>query len=202
MQPNTSASLSSFAAAAAASTLVTRNSSSSVCEQCPREAVELVIGVVFALIIVISNLVCIRVSYIHTSTHHPENKYFVLNLAVCNLLCGLALLVSNALDYLIDLEVISAADVHTICLVWCPLYKTCVMVPYVAVATLGFDIAFYCHHSMDYHRFMSGRRLCLMLAGSWIYTFVVVGTIMLSDSSIFCNKGSFKVRFLLFVVLA
>ena len=85
------------------------------------------------------------------------------------------------------------ADISWICLVWCPIYKTCVMVPYVAVATLGFDIAFYCQYSMNYHRFMSNRLLSLMLAGSWLYTFVVVSTIMLSDSAVFCNKESFKV---------
>lgn len=157
----------------------------SFCEPCSRHLSEVIIFVLFAVLIVASNVLCISVTYAHQSAHHPENRHFVVNLAVCNILCGLALLTSSLFDQALNVE-----HRETACRVWCPIYKTCVMVPYVAVTVLGLDIAFYCQHAMDYHRRMTTKRLMGMLVGSWAYTFAVVGSIMWKEPALFCSHGN------------
>ena len=154
----------------------------SFCEPCNRDLSELIVFILFAVLIVVSNVLCISVSFTHQSSHHPENRHFLVNLAICNILCGLALLSSSLFEHMLTVETMEIA-----CRVWCPIYKTCVMVPYVAVAVLGLDIAFYCQHAMDYHRIMTTKRLMGMLLGSWAYTFAVVGSIMWKEPALFCS---------------
>nr|XP_002131894.1 probable G-protein coupled receptor 21 [Ciona intestinalis] len=159
---------------------------------CPRMMPELVVGIILAVGIVASNLACMKLrtfTKTYKMSQHPESKYFVFNLAISNILCGTALLVTNILDIIRLLHGdISVDSCFKLCQIWAPVYIYCVMIPYVVLATLGVDIAYYCHHSMDYHRRMTPWKLRTSLASGWMYTLLVVGIAFVAHPQILCDK--------------
>jgi len=162
---------------------------------CPREIGESIVGLVIALLIIASNVACMKVAGHSKASQHPGSRTFIVNLAVSNLLCGIALLVTNSMDFLQFSSATRRLDETglLLCQIWSPVYIYCIMTPYVALTVLSIDIAYYCHRPLDYQRRMSTNKRRASIAVGWIYPFVVIFFSVLRQFKILCDKDHWQV---------
>ena len=162
---------------------------------CPRLTWELIVGATSGVLIVISNVVCMLLLNGNKTSQHSENRYYILNLGVSNIFCGTALLAINSVELVSSAAAseFSLETCYNICLVLGPIYIFSIMSPYVALATLGLDIANYCHLSIDYRRRMSRRKMFMLISCGWAYTFSVVLIVSFVDSTVLCDKTQWQV---------
>ncbi|XP_076801007.1 uncharacterized protein LOC143445644 [Clavelina lepadiformis] len=153
--------------------------------RCQPVLAETIVEYVITVAIIFSNLACMRLKI--KPRDHPENWYYIFNLAVANTLCGAALFVTISIK-LKDNEH-DVNDYESLaCKVWAPIHIYCVTLPFVVLATLGMDVAYYCHHSIHYRRRMSKHKLWITIASGWVYTLIVVVVTTVTAPKVVCNK--------------
>ena len=162
---------------------------------CPRQMWEFVGGVCSGVLILASNVACINFLRNNRMPQHPENYFYVINLAVSNLLCGAALLGVNLLNIVVHNAAVefNVDRCYKMCAIVGPVFIFSIMSPYVALATLGIDIACYCHLSIDYQRRISQRKVFVIIASGWLYALIVVVTAATVHPQILCDKFHWEV---------
>lgn len=162
---------------------------------CPRTSIELILGIISGILIVSSNIICIRFLNSSKVKQHQENIYYVVNLGVSNIICGVAILGANILQ-INSYENSSSSELficYQTCLVWGPIYIFCIMLPYVTLSTLGIDIARYCHLSFEYQRQMTPLKHCINIITGWLYTILVVVVAIVNNPEIICDQHHWEV---------
>ena len=163
--------------------------------RCPKQSWELFGGSLSGIIVIICNIICMIFLRKHGIPKHPESNIFVLNLVVSNIFCGFALFLINILPYVLKYNrANSSSDFGLkLCNIVGAVFVFCISSPFVALATLGLDIACYCHLSIEYKRRMSRQKIYGTIASGWMYTLGVIAIVLSAQPEVLCNKYQWKV---------
>ncbi|XP_061072366.1 olfactory receptor 51E1-like [Conger conger] len=136
------------------------------------------------IIMVLANVVLIVVIYNERSLHEPM-YFFMCNLAV-NGIYGSISLLPSVLGYL---TYQSYEMSLTACLLQIFCIHTYASVEFNILAVMGYDRFVAICQPLHYHQIMSHRKVCALIAFSWIYPCVLFGLyFILTVQRTFCDK--------------
>ncbi|XP_064158794.1 olfactory receptor 1M1-like [Anguilla rostrata] len=122
------------------------------------------------MLMVLTNLILITVIYIDRGLHEP--MYFLIcNLAMNGIYGSLSLFPSVLVNLMSHTYEISL----TACLLQIFCIHTYAAVEFSSLAVMGYDRFVAICHPLHYHQLMSHRKVCTLMALSWIYPCILFG---------------------------
>ncbi|XP_064159119.1 olfactory receptor 51E1-like [Anguilla rostrata] len=136
------------------------------------------------ILMVLINIILIIVIYIEAGLHEP--MYFLLcSLALNGIYATISLLPSVLVNLMSHTYEISL----TACLLQIFCIHTCVSVEFTILAVMGYDRYVAICHPLHYHQLMSHRKVCTLMALSWIYPCTIFGLyFILTVQRTFCGR--------------
>ncbi|XP_035242172.1 olfactory receptor 142-like [Anguilla anguilla] len=138
---------------------------------------------------VLTNVILLTVIYIERCLHEPM-YFFMCNLAVNGIYGSLSLFPSVLGNLMSHTYEISLAA----CLLQIFCVHTYAAVEFTILGVMGYDRYVAICYPLHYHQLMSHRRLCTLIALSWIYPYVLFGLyFILTVQRTFCARFIDKV---------
>ncbi|XP_064158937.1 olfactory receptor 6E1-like [Anguilla rostrata] len=135
-------------------------------------------------LMILTNILLIIVIYIERSLHEPM-YFFVCNLAVNGLYGSLSVLPSVLVNLMSHTYEISL----TSCLLQIFCIHTYGVGEFTILGIMGYDRYVAICHPLHYHQLMSLRKVCILIALSWIYPYVLFGLFFkLTVERTFCDR--------------
>nr|XP_039252864.1 uncharacterized protein LOC120330102 [Styela clava] len=124
---------------------------------------------------------------------HEENKYYMINLALTNILYGI-LIITHCGFYLHHEKSISGLLNKTTAV--CVLSKVLYVIeyqPFLSLTAMGLDIAYYCYYPLDYSIRMTKCKIGRNISICWLYTLILTVIVMsIVGTSNVCNISAIK----------
>ncbi|XP_064159364.1 olfactory receptor 52L1-like [Anguilla rostrata] len=136
------------------------------------------------MLFLLTNFILIIVIYTERSLHEPM-YFFVCNLAVNGIYGSLSLLPAVLVNLTSHTYEISV----TACLLQVFSVQTYGSVEFSILAVMGYDRYVAICHPLHYHQLMSRRKVCALIALSWIYPCILFGIdFILAVKLTYCNR--------------